>query len=416
MPSGGGTSTFGDLFRTAGASFLVSAFVGRLPVAMIVVGVLTLVTTARGSIAAAGLAAAAAGVGAGVGGPLIGAAADRFGQRWVLTISAILNSAAMVVVLLVTYSPVHIIVLTLLCAMVGLTVPQVSSLARARWVGLLENSTDRPSTSAHASAAMSYESMADELSFLFGPVLVGLLASLVRPWFPLAAAALLTLVFVIAFAWHPTVKHAAGHGQRRVGAEPARALLGPRVMVPALGMLAMGTLFGATLTSVGKFMALTGNEEQTGLVYGAMGISSAVLAISVAALPEWWMLRWRWVLSAVVLSLAAAFLPWIASVGWMVVVLLLLGVGVGVTLVTLFSIGVAVAPVGRLTTVMTMLSGGVVVGQALAMAIVGRLAETFGYQVASYGGIIAAAACLVFALINTPLYSRSPRESFTIQK
>jgi len=377
---------------------------GRLPVGMIVVAVLTLVATARGSLAAAGLAAAATGLGGGVGGPLIGAAADRWGQRWVLTVAAILNSAAMVVMLMVTYSPASNAVLALLCAVVGLTVPQVSALARARWLDLLENSPGLSSPSARASAAMSYESMTDELSFLFGPVLVGLLAWLLHPWAPLAAAALLTVIFVTLFAWHPTGKRGAGHRQRRLGADPVSALLRPRVLLPALGMLAMGMLFGATLTSVGAFLASGGNGEQTGLVYGALGVSSAVVAISVSSWPESWMPRWRWALSAGVLVAGAAFMPWITSAGALVAIMLVLGAGAGGALVTLYSIGAAVAPAGRMTTLMTLLGGGAVVGQALAMAAVGRLAEGAGYQAASWGVIIAAATGLTFSLVNAALH------------
>ncbi|MEK8228741.1 hypothetical protein NKG05_26175 [Oerskovia sp. M15] len=61
-----------------------------------------------------------------------------------------------------------------------------------------------------------------------------------------------------------------------------------RVQVPALGMLAMGMLFGSTQTAVTSFMRDTGAEEQAGLVYAVLGFGSAITALAVVALPTRW--------------------------------------------------------------------------------------------------------------------------------
>ncbi|NUT32187.1 MAG: MFS transporter, partial [Hamadaea sp.] len=55
--------------RTTGSSYLVLAFLARLPAAMGPIGVVTLVAATTGSFTVAGAVAAAYGVGAAVGGP-----------------------------------------------------------------------------------------------------------------------------------------------------------------------------------------------------------------------------------------------------------------------------------------------------------------------------------------------------------
>lgn len=68
-----------NLLREAGLAYFVVAFVARLPFAMMVVGVLTVAVSARGSLSLGGLTSAAVGIGTACFGPLLGAAADRFG-------------------------------------------------------------------------------------------------------------------------------------------------------------------------------------------------------------------------------------------------------------------------------------------------------------------------------------------------
>ncbi len=74
----------GGLASKVGWEYFPVAFAGRLPYAMMIVGVLTLVATLRGSVAEAGLSAAAAGLGTAIAGPASGVLADRLGQRVVL--------------------------------------------------------------------------------------------------------------------------------------------------------------------------------------------------------------------------------------------------------------------------------------------------------------------------------------------
>ncbi|WP_426940154.1 MFS transporter [Pseudarthrobacter sp. S6] len=397
---------FVDLRRAAGYSFFFIAFAGRLPVAMIVVGMLTMVTAVRGSIVDAGIASATVGLASGLGGPLVGDAADRWGQRWVLTGAAVLNACAIIgaVLAIQVNGPLWAIVLA--CALVGVTGPQISPLTRARWLALLDTFPEGEATEAHASAAMSYEGMADELTFLFGPILVGLLATLLTPAAPLVLAAALTLVFVSAFAWHATApKTGTSHKHHRtVGS--LRPFLKNRVLLPVVGMFTMGAFFGATLTALTEFMSARSAEAQTGLVYGAMGLTSAICALAVAAVPVRVPLWRRWLVGACIIAIAAIALPGATELWQLVVLLMVAGIGSGPTLVTIFRIGATVAPRGRLTTTMALLSSGVVVGQAVATGVSGSIAHAGGYPAVAVVVVAAAIAGFALSLANAAVSRR----------
>src|SRR5699024_5597176 len=82
------------LFRAAGPAYFPIAFIARFPFAMMVVGTLTLVVSARESIALGGLNSAVVGLGSALIGPLLGAAADRRGRRPVIPVAGLVNSPA----------------------------------------------------------------------------------------------------------------------------------------------------------------------------------------------------------------------------------------------------------------------------------------------------------------------------------
>ncbi len=141
---------------------------------------------------------------------------------------------------------------------------------------------------------MSYESTADEVSFVLGPALVGVLASAGSPQVAVLAAAGGIAVFGAAFALHPTARATAPHGTgphgTTAGAADAggTAALVRREAVVLVGMLAMGLLFGGTQAALTALTRDAGVPGSAGLVYAVMGVGSAITALSVVALPRRW--------------------------------------------------------------------------------------------------------------------------------
>lgn len=367
---------------------------------MLTMGTLTLVTSVSGSFAAGGTAAGAVGVGSALGAPVLGSLADRHGQRPVLLLSALLNTVAVLALVLtaVATAASENFPLAVLAAAfaAGATSPQVGPLARVRWMALTAGvAPGAASGSAHdLDTALSYESTADEITFVLGPALVGILASLVVPWLPLALAAAMTITLVPAFAVHPTHQAVpaagASRGRKRKGAAgPAK--LPWAVALPVVAMVCMGTFFGSTQAALSAFSAGLAGTEIAGLLYAVMGLSSAAAALSVAYWPRRAGLPLRWVVCAVLMAGLAVLLLVPSSLPMMAVVLLVLGLPVGPVMVTVFAVGGRVAPAGRLGTVMTALASGIVAGTAIGSSAGGQLAQLHGHPAAFLVPVCAAA-------------------------
>ncbi|MBD8044325.1 MFS transporter [Arthrobacter sp. Sa2BUA2] len=404
---------YGRIFEIAGKAFFPVAFLARLPLAMLTIGALTLITSITGSYAQGGFAAGAVGLGSAVGGPLLGYLADRVGQRPLLLGAAVVNPLMILTVLftaaqLPAGGPLPA-VLAAAFAM-GATGAQVGPLARVRWMAM----TSRDRSGRELGTALSYESMADELSFVLGPALVGLLAAAVAPWLPLVLAAVISGTMVTAFALHRSAETVVPAGRRRTDRNRAKARAAGAdrpspagiwrtwavLALPILGMVAMGTFFGATQASLTAFGGTFGIADAAGLLYAVMGISSAVAALSVAFWPERLSQSVRWVLSALAMTGAALMLLLPAGIPEMLVVLFVLGIPVGPTMVSIFGIGAQLAPQNLMGTVMTLLASGTVAGTAVGSALAGPLAQEYGHSAAFWVSSGAAGALLVLGVAS----------------
>ncbi|TCK65648.1 MFS transporter [Curtobacterium sp. PhB136] len=399
-------SSDASLIAHAGRSYFPIAFIARLPFAMMVVGVLTLVVASRDSVALGGINSAFVGIGSAIFGPMVGAAADRLGQRKVLVPVGIANGVLLGVFPLVVQSTAPDLAVLAMSFCIGASAPQVAPMSRTRLVAIIRQRMAKDRHEKVLSGTMAYESAADETVFIIGPFLVGLLASAIAPWVAVAGAAALTFVFVTAFALHPTGRLAVGQHAEVVQA-PARQLLRPRLVVVVVGILGIGFFFGSTLTSLTAFMGTHGESSQAGLLYGLMGIGSAGLALGSAAFPRSFGVGWRWLVFGVVLlggAIAFASADSVVAVG---IVLAVMGIGIGPTLVAQYSLGSDRSPVGRSATTMTILGSAVIVGQSLTSAVVGEVAERSGTQAAMLFPAISAAIVVVAAVVNLLLSRRS---------
>ena len=397
-PSRGGR--YARLPLLAGRGYIPLGLFARLPLAMLTVGALTLVTAVTGSYSVGGASAGAVGIGSALGAPVLGALADRRGQRPVLVFAAVFNTVAVIALILAAYlvpgGPDLAVPVLAAAFVAGASCPQVGPLARVRWIALTSRG-GRDTNPADLDTALSYESTADELTFVLGPALVGILASLIAPWLPLALAAALTITLVPAFAVHPThravvptpARTAAGAARAKQlrASLPAgqRAGAFAAVALPVLAMVCMGTFFGSTQTALSSFSASFATSELAGLLYAAMGLSVAYWPQRFTANARWLACSALMAGLALLLLLPSAELP-------MVLVLLVLGLPVGPLMVTVFAIGGLVAPAGKLGTVMTALASGIVAGTAIGSSVAGQLAQNHGYSTAFVVPVCAAAA------------------------
>lgn len=390
------------LAKSVGWEYFPIAFVGRLPFAMMIVGILTLIATVRGSVAEAGIAAACAGIATAALGPTIGSLADRLGEKSVLLVVCAVNVAMVTLFLCLVFAAAPFAVIAIVAGLTGGTTPQVAPFSRSRLAGLASRPATQERRDRAVSSVMSYESVMDEASFVIGPVIVGVLTSLIAPWVPLAFGAALTAVIVVSFALH--------HSGRRVLVERGHAptdagsAWSGRILLLAVAMILVGAIFGSILTALTEFMSARGNGEQTGIIYGAMSVGAIVIAGVVAAFPSRFTLPARWTSFAAVSMVGAVALAGAETEVGVAFALFLSGCGVGAVLVTLFSLGAREAPAGRSVTVLTTLQSSLVVGQAAAAAVGGFVAQELGSSVA-FGVTAAIAVALTgVAVLYTALF------------
>ncbi|MEU9048877.1 MFS transporter [Streptomyces sp. NPDC048384] len=415
----GTSAAYREVIGLTGPLLPVMSFLARLPTATIQFGSVLLVARTSGSLAAAGLTGGALAVGQVACGPLVGRLADRHGQRTVVLVFSLANAVAIAGLVAAALAGLPTALLAVVGAAAGATVPQIGPMARARLVALARRAGARDST---VGAALSFESTLDEVSFVLGPALVGLAAVTAHPGFALGGAAALVAVCGSGFGLHRTAvatrpAPAGASAERRPGSVRTRAgrrndagadgpvppLPIPRSIHALRAALALqGAMFGACQAGITALTERLGQPDQAGLVYAAMGVMSAVAGLSMAAVPARLGLAVRWRVATAAAFLLSLPLLWTQGLPALYVTVTVLGVAYAPHLITVFGLTERVVPPARLAEAMAFATSALVGGQALALAVTGRLAESYGPATAFGAASLAAALACAIALTARP--------------
>jgi predicted MFS family arabinose efflux permease len=260
-------STYGSVLAVAGAPrMLASALLGRLPQGMTSLAVLLLVRGATHSYAAAGVAVGANALATAAIAPVQGRLIDRAGRGRVLAPVAIAQSAALVVLVLAAHWHAGAGALVVLAALAGALVPSIASTVRALLGEVMEDPKVRES-------AYALESIAQELVWIVGPLLVAVVVALTSPSAVLLLIGVVcvsgTLVFVRSplAARRPT---ADDHHARvpALSSGPLRMLLGP-IALTGFGL-------GAIEVGLPSLALHAGSRSASGLLLALWSLGSMV--------------------------------------------------------------------------------------------------------------------------------------------
>lgn len=392
----GTVSTYRNVIALTGPLLPLVSFLARLPVAMSQFGSFLLVARTSDSLAVAGTVGGALSLGQVLFGPVLGRLADRYGQRPVVLAAAAVNAVATAALVAGALTHLATVPLAAIGALTGASVPLIGPLARTRSVALAHRAKSDESV---VGAVHALEGTLDEVSFVFGPALVGLAALLAHPAVALVGAAGLVAVFGTIYALHPTAAVTAGSpAPDRV---PGSRVRSPGVVHAVRGSLALqGAMFGACQAGITALTIRLGVPDQAAVVYSAMGVVSAVVGISLGALPARFGLRLRWRVATAAALVLSAPLLFTDSLWPLYVVVTVLGAAYAPHLITAFALTERAVEPARLSTAMAVAASCLVAGQATALVVCGRLAEAHGPAGAFAVAVGAAALCLLLALVT----------------
>jgi MFS family permease len=376
--------------------FSLSGLVARLPISMVSLGIVLLVTARTGSYTLAGTVSATF--------ILTNAALavpqarliDRLGQSRVLpgcvALFAVGLAGTMATVELDLPTPwPH-----LWAALAGAAQPQIGSCVRARWAVLVPDKVD-------LRIAYAYESVADELVFMVGPVLVTVLATLVHPLAGLTSAGVAALAgtgaLVAQKATEPPVAAPSSTGTR-VALDPM-----PWLLLAPLGGCAvvLGMLLGGAEIATVALSDELGDKALSGLMLAIWATGSLIAGVVTGAVATSASnaARFRWGMLA--LAVLMVPLPFVHGFWLLGACLFLSGFAVSPTLIAAFAWVEASVPPSRLTEGITLFITGLMVGVAPGAALVGIVVDaagaSAGFWVSVGAGALGAALALSTAVV-----------------
>jgi MFS family permease len=385
------TNPYREIFRAPGAAaFSAAGFIARLPLSMVTIGIVTMLSQARGEYWLAGGVAATFALANALIAPQISRLVDRHGQSRVLVPATLATLAALAGLILATRLQGPAWMLFLFAGLAGVT-PSMMAMVRARWTELYR---DTP----QLRTAFAFESVVDEAIFMIGPVIaIGLSVS----WFPeagpLAAALLLALgmaLFVAQRGSEPPVHpqaEAGGSSVIRLGA----------VQLIAVLMIAVGAIFGTAEVAVVAFAEEQGSKAAASLVLAAYAAGSLIAGLIFGALQPRLALAGQLV-AALALS-AATTLPLlvVGSLWTLALTLFVAGASISPTIIVAMALIERHVPPAKLTEGITWVMTGIGIGMAAGAAVSGWLIDLYG---ARSGFLVSIAGGFAALLVVAPFY------------
>jgi predicted MFS family arabinose efflux permease len=350
--------------------FSAAAFIGRSQISMFGLGTVLLISSLTGRYGLAGAVSATGAAAYAVVSPLIAREADRRGQQAVLRPLMLVFGAATAALIAGAQTHAPDWVLLVSSAAAGAATPQLGSMVRTRWSALLGGSD-------LVQAAYSLESVAEEVIFVAGPVLVTLLATEVQAASGLIVAAGTCLIGSLWLAaqktTEPPVEAAEGPARRRGAVVPARSLF---TLAPVF--MFFGALLAAIDLSTVDFAARHGHKPLAGLILGGYAGGSALGGLWYGSKVWRAPLRRRFMVTVALVALGTATFWVVPNLGALAAVLLVSGLVLAPMLITGFTIIEQQATAGRLTEAMAWLISALSLGTALGSAVAGQVIDSGG--------------------------------------
>ncbi|HEX6443659.1 MAG TPA: MFS transporter [Streptosporangiales bacterium] len=350
-------------------SVAASSLLARLPKGMVPLATVLVLHRATGSYAVAGSATALIAIGDAATTPVEGRLVDRFGMAAVLLPLAMLHLAGVAALLAFATRGSSVVGVAAGACAAGIGVPPVSGCVKAVWPHLVDRH--------RLPAAYAIESLLQQVTFLSGPLLVALCATLANPVLALASAAVLvgvgTAWFVIAArtVW-PSSR------ERRHWPRGAMRVAAVRALVCTTGAQSM--VFGALPVGIAAFTMAGNVPDLAGVVLASQtlgGVLGTFLPARTATARRYTRLlvRYAAALGPVAVMAASPSSPTLFAIG---LALLVAGLSITPIAATGYLLTEQATQSTHRTEAFAWLSTGQAVGNAAGAAVAGMLIEHAG--------------------------------------
>ncbi|MFD6420016.1 MFS transporter [Streptomyces sp. NPDC060194] len=382
--------------------FSAAGLLGRMPLAMMGIGIVTMISQLTGRYGLAGALTATVALSAAAIGPQISRLVDRHGQRRVLRPATLVSLSAVAGLLVCAQQGTPDWTLFLFAALIG-CVPSVGSMVRARWAVLYQDDARRLHT------AYSLESVVDEVCFIFGPIIsIGLSTA----WFPEAGPLLAAGFLAVGVFWltsqratepvpHPREQHGGGS-----------VLRSPGLQVLVAAFVATGTIFGTVDVVTVAFAEERGHKSLAAVVLSVYALGSCLAGAAFGLLHLTGPPARRWLLGLCGMAVSMIPLLLVGNLWLLAVALFFAGLCIAPTMVTTMALVEQNVPRAKLTEGMTWVSTGLAVGIALGSSVAGWVIDAAG---AATGYGVAAAAGAVAAAVGFLGYRRLQRPARSVE-
>ncbi|MFF3766948.1 MFS transporter [Streptomyces sp. NPDC001922] len=383
-------SPYRAIFAAPGAKgFSAAGFLGRMPMSMMGVGVVTMISQLTGRYGLAGALSATLALSMAVLGPQMSRLVDRHGQRRVLRPTALVSAGAVAGLLVCAQQGAPDWLLFVFAAGAG-CVPGLGSMVRARWAALHRDAPRALHT------AYAWESIVDEVCFILGPIVsIGLSTA----WFP-AAGPLLALVFLVTgILWFTAQRATEPVPAPREEHTPGSALRSPGLRVLVAALVATGVVFGAVDVVTVAFAEEEGHKAAASVVLAVFALGSCLAGAVFGLLHPTGPAARRWLLGF--LTMAVSMIPLLLAGNLVLLAgaLFVAGLSVAPTMVTTMGLVEQHVPRAKLTEGITWTTTGITVGVALGSSAAGWVVDSAGadagYAVPAAAGASAAAIALL---------------------
>ncbi|MEU9961646.1 MFS transporter [Streptomyces sp. NPDC050982] len=374
-----------------------AALLGRLSYGMVSLAVLLAVSRATGSYAVAGTVMALFGAASVFLSPLRAALVDRHGPHRALLPMAALYAGLLGTLAAATWRPgAPAAVLGAVAVAAGACTPPLGPTMRAVWGELV---TDRRLLQ----RAYSLDGVAEELLFVSGPLLVGVVVRFAPPAAGVAVSGLLVGIGTLAFVTSPAVRSVAVQASRVRARTQMRKRMRMRMRIggglvqPVVVAAGVGLSLGAVDLLVLAFAEQRGHgDDAVAWIFAALSAGSAVGGLLYGTV-EWRAgarTRLPALTAGVGLTLAVAGLaPGLVT---LTVAVVCAGFFVAPALTTAYLVAdETAAPGARVQAgawVNTAVNAGISMGAAAGGLLVGRLPVGAGFALAGGAALLAAAA------------------------